>query len=711
MKQAFVNQGKVILEEVPSPQIEKNTVLVQVDHSCISVGTELSGVKDSGGIQLWRKALKQPEKVLKVAQMISSHGLRKTKKDIENIISIGVPIGYSAAGTIIQVGEGISDLKVGDRVSCAGAQCAFHAEIIRVPKNLTVKIPDNVNFSVASTATVGAIALQGVRRAIPTLGETFVVIGLGILGQITVQLLKINGCRVIGLDLDCKRIDKAISLGMDYGIHPNDGINIDAVERITNGIGADGVIITAASSSDEIISTAFKMCRKKGKVILVGAVGLNLNRDDFYQKEIDFYISCSYGPGRYDNNYEEKGLDYPFAYVRWTEGRNLEEYLKLIAEERIKIDPLIEKIYPIDQVTEAYDVLMNSEDKPLMVLLSYPNRSDVQKETKIANPRAFILKSDKINISLVGAGGFAKGMHLPNIAKSKDFQLYSVMSRTGHNATSTAKLFGASYATTDYSELLNDQNINAILIGTRHNLHCGLTLKALDAGKHVLVEKPLCLSRTELQSILNFYESKKGEVTPILLTGFNRRFSKYAQRIFEIVKNRINPMIINYRMNAGYIPLDHWVHTDEGGGRNIGEACHIYDLFTFLTQSKCVKIEAQNIIPKNNYLSPKDNFVTTLSFEDGSICTLTYTAMGSTEYPKEIMEIYVDGKLIKMEDYKNLTFYGCKYKAYKTENSEKGQMEELEAYANTFVAASPGYGDCIWCGRIIQINNNEIITK
>jgi threonine dehydrogenase-like Zn-dependent dehydrogenase len=330
VKQVLIRQGQAVVEEIPAPQVEPGTVLVRVDHSCISIGTEMSGIKTSS-LPLWKRALKQPENVKKVVEMAVSQGVSRTTSVIQGRLSSGQPTGYSAAGTVLEVGEGIDDLQPGARVACAGAQCAHHAEIIRVPRNLTVPIPDNLELAVASTVTLGAIALQGVRRAQPTLGEVFVVLGLGILGQLTAQMLKANGCKVIGTDLDRKRIAIAQQLGMDIGIHPEDGDNIQQVARLTDGLGADGVIITAATPSDEVVSTAFQMCRKKGRVVLVGDVGLNLNRADFYQKELDFFISTSYGPGRYDNNYEEKGLDYPVSYVRWTENRNMAEYLRLVA--------------------------------------------------------------------------------------------------------------------------------------------------------------------------------------------------------------------------------------------------------------------------------------------------------------------------------------------------------------------------------------------
>lgn len=682
LKQVLIKQGQAVIEEIPAPRVEAGTVLVRVDHSCISVGTEMSGMKASG-LPLWKRALKQPQNVQKAFKMVATQGLAHTRSVVEGKLVSGQPTGYSASGVVLEVGEGVDDLQPGDRVACAGAQCAHHAEIIRVPRNLTVPVPDSLGLADASTVTLGAIALQGVRRGQPTLGETFVVIGLGILGQLTVQMLKANGCRVIGTDLDRERINLAKDLGMDIGMHPDDSDDIEHVARLTDGIGADAVIITAATPSDEVVSTAFNMCRRKGRVVLVGDVGLSLKREDFYQKEIDFFISTSYGPGRYDQNYEEKGLDYPVAYVRWTENRNMAEYLRLLAEGKLIIAPMISAVYPVDEAQTAYAALKSGDSKPLMVLLSYPQPMDRAEPVRtVVNPTAKPAGSGQIRLALVGAGGFAKGMHLPNLKALSDYyHLQAVASRTGHNATATATQFGANYATTDYQKVLDDPEVDAVLIATRHNTHASMVLQALKAGKHVLVEKPLALNEDELTAIEEFYATASGS-TPMLLTGFNRRFSQYARQIHELVQERSNPMILNYRMNAGYIPLDHWVHTAEGGGRNIGEGCHIYDLFTYLTGSKVTTIDAQAIKPTTGNYIRSDNFVATMTFEDGSVATLTYTALGSKDYAKEQLQVFVDGKVIMLDDYKRLSVTGAKTKELETKISDKGQKEELEAFAS-----------------------------
>ena len=683
MKQVLIKKGQVLVDDIAAPVTEPGTVLVRVDHSCISIGTEMSGIKASS-LPLWKRALQQPEKVKKALKMISTQGLSATKTLVEGKLDEAQPTGYSAAGTILEVGDGITDLAVGDRVACAGAQCAHHAEVIRVPRNLTVLLPDELGFAEASTVTLGAIAMQGVRRAQPTLGETFVVIGLGILGQLASQLLRANGCRVIGTDLDRGRIRIAQELGQHIGIHPDDGSDVEQVARLTDGAGADGVIITAATPSDAVISTAFKMCRKKGRVVLVGDVGLNLNRADFYAKELDFFISCSYGPGRYDANYEERGLDYPLSYVRWTENRNMGEYLRLVAEGRVNLKPLIGAVFPVAQTTEAYAAVRQGAVKAPLVLLSYPPPAVAGPEVRaVRNVQARPAGKGLVRLALIGAGNFAKAMHLPNLRNLPEhFHLQAVMSRTGHSAANLAKQFGANYSTTEFSEVLRDPEVDAVLISTRHNLHASMCLQALQAGKHVLVEKPLALTQADLLAVEGFYHSvAAGTTAPVLLTGFNRRFSPVAQRMKQIVAGRTNPMILNYRMNAGYIPLDSWVHTAEGGGRNMGEACHIYDLFTFLTGAKVVEVTAQAIKPASGYYTHTDNFVTNLRFDDGSVGSLTYTALGSKDYPKEKLDVYVDGKVLVMDDYLDLTVTGARQKGVSSRLQQKGHSEELQAFA------------------------------
>jgi predicted dehydrogenase/threonine dehydrogenase-like Zn-dependent dehydrogenase len=680
MKQVLLSKGSAIVTDVPAPTIESGDILVQVRVSCLSVGTEMSSVK-STGIPIWKRALQQPDKIISTLNMAKTTGIKRTWSIIEEKRDAAHPTGYSATGVVIKVGSDITDIVPGDKVACAGAQCAYHAELIRVPRNLCTLLPETLGWEEASTVTLGAIAMQGVRRAQPTLGESFIVIGLGILGQLTVQLLRANGCRVIGMDLDQERVETAKKLGMDLSIHPDGGSDSEQVARLTDGFGADGVIITAATPSDSVMSSAFKMCRKKGRVVLVGDVGLNLNRADFYKNEIDFFISTSYGPGRYDNKYEEQGLDYPISYVRWTENRNMAEYLRLLADKHIEITSLISERYPVDEAVTAYEKLNSSSKKPMMVLLTYGDDSKLNHKMTL-NPLA--LKTEgKIRVAVLGAGGFARASHLPNIQSlDKRFTLQAVVTRTGHSVMAIAKQFDAVYATTDYKDVLSDPDVDAVIIATRHNLHGSMVLEALQAGKHVLVEKPLTLTTDELNALDEFISNAAEDSCPVLLTGYNRRFSPYAQRIKEIISKRSGPFIINYRMNAGYIPLEHWVHGKGGGGRNLGEACHIYDLFTFLTNAEVSEVSAHSITPNAQYYSRTDNFIATLSFTDGSVASLTYTAMGNKNYSKELAEIYVDGKLLVMDDYNKLDVHGAKGQSLKTSIQEKGLKEELIAFAD-----------------------------
>ncbi|MCL4079348.1 bi-domain-containing oxidoreductase [Coriobacteriia bacterium Es71-Z0120] len=683
MKQVLVKQGQVLVEEVPAPKAEPGTVVVAIDHSCISAGTELSGMQASA-VPLWKRALRNPDKVLTVLKMVTTEGVGRTKAVVEGRLASGDPTGYSVAGTVMEVGAGVADIAPGERVACAGAQAAHHAEVVRVPRNLVVKVPDGVSLAHASTVTLGAIALQGVRRLEPTLGESFVVIGLGILGQLTVQMLKADGCRVIALDLDASRVALAERLGADIGLRQEDGDAIERVARLTDGYGADGVIITAATKSSEVVSSAFKMCRRKGRVVLVGDVGLDIKREDIYAKELDFRISTSYGPGRYDARYEEHGLDYPIGYVRWTENRNMAEYLRLVADGKIDLDAMISAVYPVDEAAGAYEALKHGEPRPLMVLLSYPRPVKERAQRVVPNPLATPAHDGSVRIALIGAGGFAKGMHLPNIkAQPELMTLHAVCTRTGHNAQATARQYGARYATTDVEQVLADPEADAVLIATRHDLHAGLALKALAAGKHVLVEKPLGITRDEVERVVAFFEEREreGAAAPVLLTGFNRRFSPFAVRLKELTARRSDPMHIVYRMNAGYIPLDHWVHGPEGGGRNIGEACHIYDLFTYLTDARVTGVQVAAVEPRTGTYARNDNFTATFTFEDGSVATLVYTALGSADYPKEQAEVFSDGKIYVLDDYKALRVVGSPAKGVETKVVDKGQAAEIAAFA------------------------------
>jgi len=685
MIQAIVKKGKVLGEQVSAPNVSKGSLLIKVVNSCISAGTEISGVSGSGK-SLIKRAMEQPENVKKVINMVKSDGVAKAYAIVKGKLDSGNPTGYSISGTVIAVGEGVQGYKIGDSVAAAGAGLANHAEYVDVPQNLVMKTPDGMNFEDASTVTLGGIAMQGVRRSDLKLGEMCVVVGAGILGLLAVQMLRLSGVRIAVTDFDDRRLNIAKEYGAELIINPSRENVVDSIINWSDGHGADAVLFTAATGSSEPLSQSFQMCKKKGKVILVGVVGMEIKRDDMYAKELDFLISTSYGPGRYDKNYEEKGLDYPYSYVRWTENRNMTEYLRLVHTGDINLSKLIDEKFTIDKVTQAFESLQAPGAKPLMVLLDYGKTDLIELDHYLNHDRKIIInnnpiKKEIINVALIGAGGFATGMHLPNISKlSNKYKLHAVMSLTGHKAKTVAEQYQANYATTNFEDILDDKDVDLVLISTRHDSHAELSLKALEAGKHVFVEKPLATNQDDLDKIKSFYE-ENSENKPVLFTGFNRRFSKYANEIKKYTDKRINPLLIRYRMNAGYIPLDHWVHED--GGRMVGEACHIIDLMTAITSSSIESISVESLTPTTNKYSSEDNKSITLKYSDGSVCSIEYFANGSKDLSKEFMEIHFDGKSIIMDDYKSLKGYGVKLNENTSEISQKGQYEELEELYET----------------------------
>jgi predicted dehydrogenase/threonine dehydrogenase-like Zn-dependent dehydrogenase len=684
MKQILTKKGNIVVGDIPAPVLEDDRILVEVAYSFISSGTEISDLKNSG-MSLVERSWKQPENVIKALNGIKAEGFLKTYSKIRARLDDSRQTGYSCSGVIIDVGKNIRDLRRGDQIACAGFGLASHAEVVSVPRNLVVKIPDGCGLAAASSVALGAIAVQGVRRADNRFGETVVVLGLGLIGQIVVQLLTNAGCRVIGSDKEPRRIELAKKFGAKAVINVEKENAVQVVLNLTDYLGADSTIISAVSESDTLCQQAMEMTRKKGKVVVLGDVGLNLKRSPFYEKEIDFLISCSYGPGRYDRNYEEKGLDYPQAYVRWTENRNMEEYLRQISENRINFATLAEKEFPLDQAEEAYKEL-EKPNRPLGILFKYNlNYPSKEYEQKLHTSVTINLKSKKdssrFNVALVGPGSFAQETHLTNLHKLQSkFNIYAIVSRSGVNAKNIGNRYNAKLVTTNYQDVLNDAEVEAVLICTRHNLHAKFAIEALNAGKHVFVEKPLALNERELDELINTYNNLS--VKPILMVGFNRRFSPFAARARKITSGRINPLIITYRMNAGFISPDHWIHSEEGGGRIIGEACHIYDLFNFFTNSKAETVDVSAISPRTEHLSARDNFNCTIKYSDGSICSLLYTSLGNSLMPKEYCEIYFDGKVITIDDYSLMTLYGIGKgtQRFRCKRQEKGHFEELIAF-------------------------------
>lgn len=672
MEQILLKKGNIYTENIARPMMKKDMVLVKTSFSCISAGTEMSGVESSGQ-SLIKTAIEHPEYIPLGIDMLKEKGIKNTWDTLQGKYDLGSPMGYSASGVVVKSGTDI--FAPGDRVACMGVGYANHAGYIVVPKNLVAKVPDGVSLEHASTAALGCIAMQGIRRADIKLGEYVVITGMGILGQLACRFALACGANVIVTDMDERRLSIAGKSGVNYTVNAKEDV-VKEVIKLTGGHGADSVIVTAATHSDALLSQAFQMCRRKGRVVLVGVAGMNLKREDMYSKELDFVISTSYGPGRYDSNYEEKGMDYPYGYVRFTEKRNLESYLNLMATGKIDISDIIEGVYPAERAVEAYASLHNAESRPLVVLIQY-NENEEKEDTVVMNPNGYVSPEGKVRVALCGVGGFAKGVHIPNLKKMQDkYEIYAVYSRTGSNAQSVAITNHARYSTTDYQRILQDEAVDMVMICTRHNMHAQMVIDAMNAGKAVFVEKPMAITADEAEKVLE--TAKKTEVP--FMVGFNRRFSKYAREAKRVISNRKNPMIINYRMNAGYVPLEHWTQTEEGGGRIIGEGCHIFDLFNYFTDSRAESISVNKLTPETDHVRSADNCVVTVKYKDGSVCTLTYTGQGHKDYGKEFCEIIVDGVVITIDDYKKLEGYGINLKNIKSLTPEKGQYEELSAF-------------------------------
>lgn len=705
MLQALIKSGRIQALEVPGPTVSPGSILIKTVYSCISAGTEGAGVESSKPKSLLQTALVQPEKVEKAIQSFKEKGLldtihkvRQVRRDDRKSFLYPRPTGYSLAGMVAAMGAGVTGFKIGDRVAASGNGIASHAQYVDVPVNLVTRMPAGLDYRSASTVTLGGIAMQAVRRAGIQLGEFVVVYGTGILGLLSLQMARAAGGRCLAVDLDQARLEIAAKYGAELTVRSSVDEAAREVFHHTGGHGADVVLFTAATKNPNALSLALKMTRKKGRLVMVGVYGDRVNRHDLYRKEIDFLISTSYGPGRYEPNYEERGLDYPYAYVRWTEQRNLQEYLRLLSCGAVSIEPMIGKTFPIEQVDHAFKELENP-NRPLLLFLHYGNPTEEQKSAQYKpgrielNCKAEQLKSDRIRVGLIGAGNFAANVHLPNLAKlSSLYKIRAICSKTGSKTRALAERFGADYATTDYHEILNDPGIDLTMICTRHNLHGRMVLESLQAGKHTFVEKPLCTTMEELEAIKGFHglaDSQSENMNadprtvpdtrPILMVGFNRRYSKYAQEIKRHTDKRINPLIMHYRMNAGYSPPDHWVHTEEGGGRIIGEACHIIDLFSYIVGAPVRACSCAAMSPKTESVSGSDNKIIALEYEDGSIGSIHYFAVGSKELEKEYMEVHFDGKSIFLYNYTALKGLGVGVHAVKSPEPEKGQLAELIA--------------------------------
>ena len=685
MIQAIIRKGQVFSELIPAPAVSDGSLLIKVLNSCISVGTEGYMLRSSSKSTI-RKSLENPEKVKKFFMKLKQNGFAavygkvvQMKKKDETSSEMGMLVGYSISGIVVAVGKGVEGFKPGDEVAAAGAGNANHAEFVDVPVNLVLKKPEGASFPEASTVAIGSIALQGIRRATPQAGEFCVVYGFGIIGLITLQILKSTGMRPIVVDIDPNRLEVAKKLGAEMVLDGRDDEIEEKVIAYTGGKGADAVLFCAATQSSEPLSVALKMLRRKGRFVLVGMSGNKIKREDLYYNEIDFLISTSYGPGRYDDTYEEKGIDYPYSYVRWTENRNMQEYLRMIANGSVSFDAIESVSFPIEKAKEAFKTIQEQDMGLKLVYFNYKDQEEVsgptEKQIVIHNPHVAPVQSRSIRVAMVGTGGFAMAVHLPNLMHLKElYSLSAVMNNTGPSAKVAMEKYGARYATTEYSRILEDDEVDLVMICTPHATHAPMALEALRKGKHVFVEKPMAIQMEELELYQDFY-MEKGE-KPLFMVGFNRRFSPYLKEIHKHTSKRINPMMIHYRMNAGRPPDSHWLYTE--GGRIIGEGCHIIDLFSYLTGAKIKSIYSESMVPGTEQYHMDDNRVISLTYEDGSVAVLSYFATGNKDLSKEYLEIHFDGCSIIMDDYRYMKGYGIDMKEMKTQESEKGHKEELE---------------------------------
>jgi predicted dehydrogenase/threonine dehydrogenase-like Zn-dependent dehydrogenase len=654
--------GETILENIPAPQVKRGAVLVQTTRSLVSLGTEKMLV-EFGKANLLSKARQQPEKVKQVLDKIKTEGLIPTLEAVFNKLEQPLPLGYCNVGRVIAVGEGVSDFNVGDRVASNGN----HAEFVCVPQNLVAHIPDFVSDDEASFTVIGSIGLQGIRLLNPTMGETVVVIGLGLIGLLCAQLLIANGCIVIGVDID----NHKLTLAKKWGVIPfnsKEGDIVKFVDSQTNNIGADGVIITASSKGNDIISQSAKMSRKRGRIILVGVVGLELSRADFYEKELTFQVSCSYGPGRYDENYEQKGNDYPLAFVRWTEKRNFETILQAISNSKLHVKELITEIVPLESYQNIYGSIGSS--KSIASIISYP-------EVKQSNPSNSVqlnnnsFTSSKGVIGIIGAGNFTKMTMLPALKNSGASYKY-IASAGGVTGTALAKKYNFSFSTTDYKQIITDKEVDLVMITTRHDQHASMVAECLNNSKNVFVEKPLAINETQLDSIIKAYNLSNGKT---LTVGFNRRFSPHAIKLKSVLGT--SPINIIATMNAGAIPSNVWIHDmNEGGGRIIGEACHFIDLITYFTGSKVISVcmNAMGVNPHEN----TDTATILLKYENGSTGVINYFANGSKAYPKERIEIYSLERTAVIDNFRITTGFGFKNFSKLKTSLDKGHKNQFQ---------------------------------
>lgn len=666
--------GTLATKEVPTPLLQAHGVVVQTAFSLISAGTERSKVEVAKK-SLLGKALARPDQVRLALDMVRQAGLAATYHKVSARLSALSPLGYSSAGVVVYAGAHAGDLRPGDRVACAGAGYANHSEYVYVPRNLCARVPPEVSLDDAAYATVGAIALQGVRQAAVTLGEAVGVIGLGLLGLLTVQFLKASGCRVVGLDPDPLRRDLALGLGADAALGPSDA-TVEASARALSPAGLDAVILCAATSSSEPVRLAGQLCRERARVVVVGAVGLEVPRSPFYEKELDVRMSRSYGPGRYDPGYEERGCDYPIGYVRWTEGRNLDAFLDLLAQKRVSVSSLTTHRFGIEEAERAYELLENKRGEPYLgILLQYGEAATespaVTQGIAVAPARTAV--PGQLGLGLLGAGSFAQSMLLPHLSQDKRVQLRAVATSSGLTARSVAERAGFERCASDSEDVINDAGVGLIVIATRHDSHAPLACRALAAGKAVFVEKPLALDDEQLESVV---EAWRGAQHPFLMVGFNRRFAPLVVSLKSFLAASPEPMALHYRVNAGHVPPAHWVQDPEtGGGRIIGEVCHFVDLLAHLSGSQPREVYGMALPDGGRYC--RDNVAVTLRFDNGSVGTITYVANGDRAVPKERIEVFTGGRAGILEDFRTLTLAEGGRQRRESSGQDKGHAAEM----------------------------------
>ena len=685
MKQVLqhARTGEISVMDVPRPKLLPGCLLVNIAASLVSAGTERAS-SEFASKGLLQKAAARPDLVREVIAKVHRDGILSAVSSVRSRLDQPSALGYSSAGIVVGVGEGISDVVVGDRVACAGAGYAAHAETACVPRLLTAKINSSeVSFEEAAFTTVGAVALHGVRTAEVNIGDVVAVIGLGLVGQLTVQILKAAGCRAIGMDLVPERVKLATDLGMDHGSSSAEEFE-DLCRETSSGHGTDAVLITAETSSSAPVQLAGRIVRDRGTVVAVGTVGMDIPRKDYYGKEVQFRVSRSYGPGRYDMAFEQKGRDYPIGYVRWTETRNMESFLSLLSHQEVTVTPLITHRIPIESATRAYDLITGRTDEPYLgVLITYPeHRAETLRLHLAPTNLRSTPREANISVGLVGTGSFATSTLLPAMKQVEGITFVGACAATGPHARHAADQFGFQYCCTDDAQLLTDPNVNTLVIATRHHLHAQQVVAGLTAGKHVFCEKPLCLNKTELQEISRAYSLADQR----LMVGYNRRFAPLTARMKAFVDRMNGPLALHYRVNAGALPGDHWVNDPQhGGGRILGEVCHFIDLLGFLVGAPPVEVQTRTLD------GSAENVILALQFANGSQATISYLANGDRSFSKERVEVFGGNAVAVLEDFRRLELVrGGKRQVFRSRlRQDKGHRGEWAAFASALRSGGP----------------------